>query len=72
MKLNKRIEEKLKCLGGMFVTDNVYNNEQLEDRKAKYWLLWHHTYKVVAGCRTQKDLEEIIDDIRLGGKGITY
>lgn len=68
MKLIKRIEEKANKLQTMFVTDNIYNDEQLENKKAKYFILFHNTYKIVACCETQRELEEEIDRILEAGQ----
>lgn len=62
--MKKSIEEKAKQLKSMFVTTNIFNSKQIDDYKGcKYFILFHNTYKIVAGFKTQKELEERLDEI---------
>ena len=49
----------------MFVTENIFTDEQNNDeyRNCKYFILFCNTYKVVGGFRTQRELEEKLDEI---------
>lgn len=63
--MKKAIQEKADRLKSMFVTTNIFNQEQSNDKYkgCKYFILFHNTYKIVDGFRTQKELEEKIDEI---------
>lgn len=63
--MKKSIKVKAKQLKTMFVTTSVFNQEQNSDeyRGCKYFILFHNTYKVVGGFRTQRELEEKLDEI---------
>lgn len=64
--MKKRIEEKAKRLKTMFVTTSIFNNEQIDFDKykgCKYFILFHNTYKVVDGFKTQRELEWRLDEI---------
>ena len=68
--MKKRIEEKAKKLKTMFVTTSIFNREQIdrdEYRGCKYFILFHNTYKVVGGFKTQIELEWRLDDILENG-----
>ena len=49
----------------MFVTTHIFTDEQNNDeyRDCKYFILFYNTYKVVEGFRTQRELEEKLDEI---------
>lgn len=64
--MKKSVEEKAKKLKTMFVTTSIINREQIDDdqyRGCKYFILFHNTYKIVCGLRTQRELEEKLDEI---------
>ena len=68
--MKKRIEEKAKRLKTMFVTTSIFNSEQInndEYRGCKYFILFHNTYKIVDGFKTQIELECRLDDILENG-----
>ena len=63
--MKRSIQEKANRLKSMFVTTDIFSQEQNDDKYngCKYFILFHNTYKIVDGFRTQKELEEKIDEI---------
>lgn len=64
--MKKSIEEKAKKLKSIFVTTNIFNEEQINNdsyKGCKYFILFYSTYKILDGFKTQKELEEKIDEI---------
>lgn len=63
--MKKSIEEKAKKLKTMFVTTNIFNSEQNDDKYkgCNYFILFHNTYKIVDGFKTQRELEERLNEI---------
>lgn len=67
--IKRTITKKADKLKTMFVTMNIINQEQNDDKYkgCKYFLLFHNTYKIVGGFQTQRELEEKIDEILTEG-----
>lgn len=60
--MKKSIIEKSKKLKSMYVTVcPIYSTD--EDYGYKYFIVFHHTHKIVSRHKTQKDLEIKLDDI---------
>ena len=58
----KRIADKADKLRSMYVTESLFNVPD-EYANNKYFIKFHSTHKFVAGAKTQRELEEKIDEI---------
>lgn len=64
--MKKSVEVKANQLKSMYVTESPVN---FDDRHfgMKYFICFHNTHKIVDAFKTQKELEERIDDILENG-----
>ena len=65
--MKKSLIAKIAQLETMYVTETPFKSRE-KDRGNKYFIVFYDTNKVVASFKTQKDLEEKIDDIFANGQ----